>query len=177
MGSKSNCDSRIFPNFYFANFYSKKSAEIPNFWRGPVIKMKTFWRLLIFWSPNFRRDRVWNLDLKNSWDLQWGASSRWWSSLYCPIRNSDEMTIGKLHPTLESSSDWPFFQKNILQYKNFRNFRNCDRYSKNEFCYLRNCVFCAIAIRYFAIIAIIAIHFTALIEIVDIYIVNFVTET
>ena len=32
--------------------------------------------------------------------LKWGASSRWSSSLYCHKRNSDEMTIGKTHPTL-----------------------------------------------------------------------------
>ena len=29
-----------------------------------------------------------------------GASSRWSSSLYCPRRNLDEMTIGQAHPTL-----------------------------------------------------------------------------
>ena len=27
--------------------------------------------------------------------IKWGASSRSSSSLYCPMRNSDEMTIGK----------------------------------------------------------------------------------
>ena len=29
-----------------------------------------------------------------------GASSRWSSSLYCPVRNSDQMIIGKTHPTI-----------------------------------------------------------------------------
>ena len=32
--------------------------------------------------------------------LKRGASSRRSSSLYCLMRNSDEMTIGKTHPTL-----------------------------------------------------------------------------
>ena len=31
--------------------------------------------------------------------LKWGASS-WWSSLYCPMRNSAKMTFGKGHSTL-----------------------------------------------------------------------------
>ena len=32
--------------------------------------------------------------------LKWGAYSRWLSSLYCPMWNSDQMTIGTTHPTL-----------------------------------------------------------------------------
>ena len=32
--------------------------------------------------------------------LKWDASSRWPSSLYYPMRNSDQMIIGKTHPTL-----------------------------------------------------------------------------
>ena len=32
--------------------------------------------------------------------LTWGASSLWSSFQYCPMWNSDEMTIGKTHPTL-----------------------------------------------------------------------------
>ena len=32
--------------------------------------------------------------------VKWGVFSRWLSSLYCPKRNSDLMTIGKTHPTL-----------------------------------------------------------------------------
>ena len=33
--------------------------------------------------------------------IKWGASSRWSSSLFCLMRNSDKMTIGKMHPTLK----------------------------------------------------------------------------
>ena len=33
--------------------------------------------------------------------VKWGASSRWSSSLNCPMRNTDEMTIGKRRPTLQ----------------------------------------------------------------------------
>ena len=32
--------------------------------------------------------------------LKWGVSSRWSSSLYYPMLNSNQMTIGKKHPTL-----------------------------------------------------------------------------
>ena len=32
--------------------------------------------------------------------IKWGVSSRWSSSLYCPMRNSGQMTIGRTHPTL-----------------------------------------------------------------------------
>ena len=35
--------------------------------------------------------------------ITWYASSRWFSSQYCPKRNSDQMTIGKAHPTLWDS--------------------------------------------------------------------------
>ena len=35
-------------------------------------------------------------------NLTWGATSRWSSSQYCSMRNSDEKTIGKVHPTLQS---------------------------------------------------------------------------
>ena len=31
---------------------------------------------------------------------KWGLYSRWSSCLYCPLRNSDQMTIGTTHPTL-----------------------------------------------------------------------------
>jgi len=36
----------------------------------------------------------------NDQSLKWSASSRWSSSLYCLMRNSDEMTFGMTHPTL-----------------------------------------------------------------------------
>ena len=61
---------------------------------------------------------------------------------------------------LKSSFDWPIFQKKILQFRHFRNFRNCDPLensialfaklrclSKIKMGYLRNCDFFAIAIR------------------------------
>ena len=32
--------------------------------------------------------------------IKWGTSSRWSSSIYCPMRNSDDMTIRKTRPTL-----------------------------------------------------------------------------
>ena len=43
--------------------------------------------------------------------MKWGASSRWSVSLYCSMRNSDEITIGKTHPTLIYCL---YFKMNIL---------------------------------------------------------------
>ena len=34
------------------------------------------------------------------YELKWSECSRWLSSLYCPMRNSDQMAIGKTHSTL-----------------------------------------------------------------------------
>ena len=68
--------------------------------------------------------------------IKWGASSRWSSSLYYPIQNSDQMTIGKTHHTLsivttESKKfrrietkgrvlywTWNFWNKNIPSSRN-----------------------------------------------------------
>ena len=51
------------------------------------------------------RSRMCNILFSHIWILfsvlKWGASSRWSSSLYFPMRNSDEMTTGKTHPTLQ----------------------------------------------------------------------------
>ena len=43
--------------------------------------------------------------------IKWGASFRWSSSLYYPMRNSDEMTIRKTHFTLlkDSNHKCPYF--------------------------------------------------------------------
>ena len=52
-------------------------------------------------------DRPWDPEIIESSLLnepKWGASSRWWSSLYCLMRNSDLMTIGKMYPTLPAVS-------------------------------------------------------------------------
>ena len=39
----------------------------------------------------------WNENIfKYGKKLKWCVSSRWLSSLYCPMRNSDELTVGKL---------------------------------------------------------------------------------
>ena len=35
--------------------------------------------------------------------IKWGASSRWLSFLYYPVRNSDQMTIENTHPTLHTA--------------------------------------------------------------------------
>ena len=42
-----------------------------------------------------------NLDV-----IKWDASFRWSSFLYCPMRNSDLVTIGKMHPTLFNHRYW-----------------------------------------------------------------------
>ena len=45
--------------------------------------------------------------------INWGASPWWLSSQYCPIRNSEQMTIGKTHPTLQGKIQSYFVQKCI----------------------------------------------------------------
>ena len=47
-----------------------------------------------------------------------GVSFRWSSSLHCPMRNSDEMTIGKTHPTLQLCANCKFPKKPILYISN-----------------------------------------------------------
>ena len=34
--------------------------------------------------------------------VNWAAFSRWSSSQYCIMRNSDEMTVGETHPTVSA---------------------------------------------------------------------------
>ena len=49
---------------------------------------------------NFERLHV-PTKIKSEPIVKWGASSRWpWSS-YCPMRISEDMAIGKTHPTLQ----------------------------------------------------------------------------
>ena len=48
--------------------------------------------------------------------IKWDASSRWSWSLYYPKRKSDQMTIGRMHPTL--------YTKDISWNKNRNNTRN-----------------------------------------------------
>ena len=48
----------------------------------------------------FTRINKYKLNYKGPKNIKWGASSRWQSSLYCPMWNLDEMIIGKMHPTL-----------------------------------------------------------------------------
>ena len=50
-------------------------------------------------DPRLTQGTVVFSNLKLDLFLRWDASSRW-SSLYCPIRNLDEITIGKTHLTL-----------------------------------------------------------------------------
>ena len=52
--------------------------------------------------------------------LKWGAASRWSSSLYCPMRNSDEMTIGKTHPTLSQCWIWNRYQIDFFRMVSIR---------------------------------------------------------
>ena len=50
---------------------------------------------------------------RRSPSLKWGASSRWSTSLCCPMWKSDEMTIGKAHSTLKNP-DRTIRKKEIL---------------------------------------------------------------
>ena len=48
--------------------------------------------------------------------IKWRASSRWSSCLYCPMQNSDQMTIGKTHPSLSLALFIKIIIKSFLKY-------------------------------------------------------------
>ena len=55
----------------------------------------------IWWSIRYEYGKRfwWNENIfKYGKKLKLGASSRWLSSLYCSMKNSDELTIGNTHP-------------------------------------------------------------------------------
>ena len=69
-----------------------------------------------------------NKEHASSYNITWGIRES--TIIGCRIFNHDRSftTIGGrsiLTWNLETSFDWPIFQKN-LHYNNFRNFRNCD---------------------------------------------------
>ena len=99
---------------FLSRFVGKRQTTVmlvtPVCWR----RLLTPWRyqhvggrtniLLIFSINHLHHPSPWSL-----WYgvfLKWGASSWWSSSLYCPMRNSDQITIWKTHPTLDSNTFW-----------------------------------------------------------------------
>ena len=59
-----------------------------------------------------------------------GASSRWSLSLYCPMRNTDQMAIAKTHPTLiRLLLNLPV---KLLQKSNIKNVGNCLKISAGQ---------------------------------------------
>ena len=57
-----------------------------------------------FWFKSLLKRRI-------SW-INWGASFRWSSCLFCPMRNSDKLTIEKMHPLyFRAFYLWKFFCK------------------------------------------------------------------
>ena len=46
--------------------------------------------------------------LSKNLEIKWDASYRWPSTLYCPIWNLGQMTIGKTHPTLFARFFWTY---------------------------------------------------------------------
>ena len=97
----------------------------------------------------FKKNRVVCGMLCGIWGAVWydgcstvGATSRWLSSPYCTMRNSDEMTIGMMHPTLvyvfvviawmidEISNR--FCQRKIKYFKNFRGMTEFIFYFQNS---------------------------------------------
>ena len=94
---------------------SKKTSSMnPEFLRRLEVTRTFFLRYLsssrIFWPKKFRKFRKYRsasfqkyliFSVCFSRSVTWGASSRWSTSQYCPMCNStDEMTIGKAHPSL-----------------------------------------------------------------------------
>ena len=76
-------------------------SEFPNIWTDSInrtslvitlkklkIKLKIFVLDLLRWFMNSSI----RVHIQENVNIKWSASSRWPSSLYCPLRNSDEMT-------------------------------------------------------------------------------------
>ena len=53
--------------------------------------------------------------------VKWGEYSRWSSFIYCSMRKSDEMTIGRAHPTLDSRV-WIFVCSFVIKAANVKFF-------------------------------------------------------
>ena len=86
----------------------------PNFARTLSMHMYTK-QFRIWWpcSPIYRHifdrfkeyhDQSSDSELRRQREIKFGTSSRWSSSLYCSMRNSGGMTIGKTHPTLKAEN-------------------------------------------------------------------------
>ena len=100
------------PNWHWGR---TENALIPNNWsfiihaqiRHQVCICKQFriwWPYLpinryIFDRFKEYHDRSSDSELRRQREIKFGTSSRWSSSLYCTMRNSGGMTIGKTHPT------------------------------------------------------------------------------
>ena len=72
---------------------------------------RSFEKFFRIWNTSGHRRNVYQAKIKEGFEiakfqffiednLKWDASSREWLSLYCLMRNSDLMTIGKTHPSL-----------------------------------------------------------------------------
>ena len=53
--------------------------------------------------------------------VKWGEYSRWSSFIYCSMQNSDVITIGKAHPTLDSRV-WIFVRSFVIKAANVKFF-------------------------------------------------------
>ena len=103
-----------------------------------------------------RRSEFFEIVIHISCDfIKWGASFRWSSSLYCPMRNSDGMTIGNKHPTLMATSGifGGKYEYNARKCGFFSKILGFDIFGRNnlEFadafqhfvCIIFECIFCA----------------------------------
>ena len=65
--------------------------------------------------------------------IKWGASSRLASSPYCPMQNSDEMTIEKTHPTLLVPNSRTKILKSV-NHLSWEKFHGCTHQVRYKFC-------------------------------------------
>ena len=79
---------------YFSEALEKAKNEI----EGDIEENKEAIEELKKWQTEIKKDKETICEVFN--EIQWDASSRWSFPLYCPMRNSGQMTIGKTHPRL-----------------------------------------------------------------------------
>ena len=81
---------------------SPNNAGAILFISGLVVK-EVFLRIAFYSEFPTKKNSIFSQNIK------WGASSLWSPSLYWPMRNSEKMTTGKMHPTLDGTvSNWFF---------------------------------------------------------------------
>ena len=94
-----DCDKNLDIKLIIKTTRYKRDWEFSHLDCGSNIYHQIILMLILYIPFIFSKILIFSL-IRNSFLLKWDASSRWSLSLHCPMRDSDEMTIGTTHPTL-----------------------------------------------------------------------------